>query len=392
MKEGTGAMTRSDSPRRVMMTANPVGGVWTYTLELAAALGRRGIEVDIATMGGRLDEHQRAEVDRLGLSVHESEFRLEWMQDPWDDVDRAGDWLLGLAEELDPDIVHLNGLCHGALPWNKPVVLVAHSCLCSWWRAVHGDDPPAEWIEYRRRALAGLRAADRVVAVSSSLLRELDEAYEPLPHGVAILNGRDPSAVRPGLKQPFILSTGRLWDQAKNLVALDRAAPEVPWPIHVAGEARHPDGREVRPRHLEVLGRLPWVELTEWMEHAAIYAGPARYEPFGLGALEAGLAGCALVLGDIPSLREIWGDAAIFVPPEDAEGLGTALRTLAADVNLRGERARAARLRALTLDAVRMTDAYEALYRELAVDSADTGAFRASGRSRSATRRMNAAR
>ncbi len=31
---------------------------------------------------------------------------------------------------------------------------------------------------------------------------------------------------------------------------------------------------------------------------------PARYEPFGLSVLEAALSGCALVLGDIPSLRE----------------------------------------------------------------------------------------
>ena len=48
------------------------------------------------------------------------------------------------------------------------------------------------------------------------------------------------------------------------------------------------------------------------MERAAVYALPARYEPFGLSALEAGLAGCALVLGDVPSLREVWGGAALY--------------------------------------------------------------------------------
>jgi len=60
---------------------------------------------------------------------------------------------------------------------------------------------------------------------------------------------------------------------------------------------------------------------------ASIFASPARYEPFGLAALEAAQAGCALVLGDIPSLREVWGDAALFVPPDDDEALLAALRT-----------------------------------------------------------------
>ena len=61
---------------------------------------------------------------------------------------------------------------------------------------------------------------------------------------------------------------------------------------------------------------------------SAIYALPARYEPFGLSALEAGLCGCALVLGDIPSLREVWGDAAVFVDPHDAQALAKALNCL----------------------------------------------------------------
>ena len=39
------------------------------------------------------------------------------------------------------------------------------------------------------------------------------------------------------------------------------------------------------------------------------------YEPFGLAVLEAAQAGCALVLSDIPTFRELWDGAAMFVPP-----------------------------------------------------------------------------
>ncbi|MEB3829625.1 glycosyltransferase [Phormidium sp. CCY1219] len=59
-------------------------------------------------------------------------------------------------------------------------------------------------------------------------------------------------------------------------------------------------------------------ELSHWYARAAIYAFPARYEPFGLSVLEAALSGCALVLGDIPRLREMWGDAAVFANPDVA--------------------------------------------------------------------------
>ena len=69
-------------------------------------------------------------------------FALEWMKDPWADVDRAGAWLLALESQLHPDVVHLNGFCHAALPWRAPVVTVAHSCVCSWWRSVHGVQAP----------------------------------------------------------------------------------------------------------------------------------------------------------------------------------------------------------------------------------------------------------
>ena len=70
--------------------------------------------------------------------------------------------------------------------------------------------------------------------------------------------------------------------------------------------------------HVRLLGKLSESELARHYARAAIYCLPARYEPFGLSVLEAALSGCALVLGDIPSLRENWTGAAEFAPPDDA--------------------------------------------------------------------------
>src|SRR5690606_871916 len=102
----------------------------------------------------------------------------------------------------------------------------------------------------------------------------------------------------------FIITAGRLWDQAKNIAILEKAAGAIRWPILAAGDAENPNGGVAEFKNLHLLGQLSDMEIADRLARASIFALPARYEPFGLCALEAALAGCALVLGDIPSLRE----------------------------------------------------------------------------------------
>ncbi len=363
-------MTSDDGGvRRVLMTADTVGGVWTYALELTRPLVARGLHVTVATMGDPLRPDQREQAAAIpGLRVADGAFRLEWMADPWDDVARAGDWLLALAERDAPDVVHLNGYAHAALPWRVPRVVVAHSCVLSWWRAVHGCDAPAAWDRYRREVARGLRAADAVVAPTRAMLRALRECHGLASGGAVIPNGVDPAAFRPvERREPFVLAAGRLWDEAKNLAALEAAAPRLPWPIYVAGDGRAPRGGAAGGEPaVRCLGRLGSAALRGWMQRAAVYALPAKYEPFGLSALEAALSGCALVLGDVASLREVWGDAALYVAPDDVGELVRAIGRLADDAGLRRRAAAAARARAVTFTAERMARGYLALYRGLA--------------------------
>ena len=44
-------MADDGCPRRILMTADTIGGVWSYALELAQGLARHGVEVALATMG-----------------------------------------------------------------------------------------------------------------------------------------------------------------------------------------------------------------------------------------------------------------------------------------------------------------------------------------------------
>jgi glycogen synthase len=366
---------RSPVPQRILMTADTVGGVWTYALELARTLVHRGIHIHLATMGGMPSREQAREAEAIPrLTLHPSAWRLEWMDDPWDDVARSCEWLLELERRLRPDVVHLNTYVHGVLPWRAPALVVGHSCVCSWWKAVRGTDAPASWDRYRESVAAGLRAVRLVIAPTASMLRRLKEHYGPLPDARVVANGRDPALFRPREaedKEPLILCAARLWDEAKNLAALDRIAPALPWATAAAGDCAHPDGGERRPRSLSSLGFLDRAALAQAYGRAAIYCLPARYEPFGLSVLEAALSGCALVLGDIDSLRESWDGCALFVDPGDDRALAAALTSLADDADLRRQAATRARRRADAFRPERMRDGYLRAYAHLLAATPD---------------------
>jgi glycogen synthase len=353
------------------MTADTVGGVWTYALELTKVLAQYGVRVSLVTMGRHLDYDQRAESRKLdNLIVFESDFKLEWMDDPWYDVQRSGEWLLELEGYLKPDAVHLNGYSHAAMPFHAPVVVVAHSCCISWWGAVRGlcATLPEKWSEYIRHVRAGLRHADYVVAPSRAMLDMLQRCYGYVPRARVIPNARHTELFTPTRKEQFIFSAGRLWDEAKNIAPLARIAPGLPtgWSVFVAGDTTPPHGTTpISLVNTYPLSRLSPQGIARWMNRAAIYALPARYEPFGLSVLEAAHAGCALVLGDIPSLRENWDGAALFVRPGDDAALLNALRTLADDSQLRTTYSERARERAAHFSPERMGNAYLTLYREL---------------------------
>lgn len=353
-------------PKRILMTADTVGGVWTYALELCRAFQEFGIEVVLATMGARFKREQRREVRHLpNVEIAESGFQLEWMQEPWEDVATAGDWLLELEQRTKPAIIHLNNFAHGALPFRAPKVVVGHSCVLSWWQAVKREPAPAEWSVYADKVRCGLQAADIVIAPSRMMLESLVTHYGPFARSKVIANGRDPAAFKPAAKEPIILAAGRLWDEAKNIAALASVASQIPWNIFIAGDDRHPNGKTVKHKNVCSLGRLPADLLSKWMAKAAVFASPGRYEPFGLSALEAGLSGCALVLGNTPSLREIWNGAALFVSPDDPEELKCTLDALIRNPARRREMASFAQCRAIQFTPKRMAADYFSVYREL---------------------------
>jgi glycogen synthase len=353
--------------QRVLITTDTVGGIWSFSMELAQGLSRLGVKVALAALGGRPSRAARADVRRLqGVELHESTYRLEWMRDPWRDVEAAGRWLLQLESQFQPQLVHLNSYCHASLPFGAPALVVGHSCQLSWWDAVKREPRPPEWQQYKERVASGLSAADMVVAPSAAMLSALEKQYGKMKNGRVIPNGRGIGIVGPApQKEPFVITAGRLWDEAKNVMALDAVAPKLSWPVYAAGDCSCSEGGTIAPKSLQLLGRLHPRTIAQWFSRAAIYAGPARYEPFGLSALEAALSGCALVLGDLPSQREIWLDAALYVPPDDHAALEHALNRLITNERFRRDMATRAHTRAQTFTGCRMLAGYTQAYRDL---------------------------
>jgi glycosyltransferase involved in cell wall biosynthesis len=212
---------------------------------------------------------------------------------------------------------------------------------------------------------------DALAAPSRAFARAVAKTYD-VPQPFVVLNGRNPppATALPVAREPVAFISGRLWDEGKNVAALDAAAGLARTPVAAAGPLTGPDDlNRFEAAHLELLGRLDGGAIADRLARSLIYASSALYEPFGLGVLEAAQAGCALVLSDIPTFRELWNDAAVFVPPRDARAFATTIDALAADPQRAQALGAAAKARAATYSAATMVAQTLALYRHLGVAS-----------------------
>jgi glycogen synthase len=355
----------------ILVTADTLGGVWTYARELVTGLARRGVRVTLVSFGDIPSAAQTRWLDALSqVDFRPTAFRLEWMQDSADDMEASSQYLCQVVEEVRPDLLHFNQFYYGALPCDVPRVVVAHSDVVSWWSAVH-QHPPAEsaWLRWYRESVGrGLACATTVVAPSRWMLEQVERHYSKPQRAAIIYNGRTPTLFNPHVsKQETIITVGRLWDSGKNAGLLLRE--EMPAPVHIIGVDRHPEfqssafsDQPIRSNvHLEP--QQDERELAQLFSRAAIYVATSRYEPFGLAPVEAALSRCAIVASDIPPFRELWGASAVFFRNDDAADLKQTLEHLVRDPGLRRRYGNLAYNHARAkFSAARMIDDYVELY------------------------------
>jgi glycosyltransferase involved in cell wall biosynthesis len=221
---------------------------------------------------------------------------------------------------------------------------------------------PADF-RWRTGALRrGLAACDALVAPTAEFAAATARTHGvPLPF--VVHNGRH-AAARTSRRDPFIFTSGRLWDEGKNARVLDEAAGLAGIKLYAAGPLAGP-GCALVPQHLSPLGRLPAQDVEDWLSRAPVYASAALYEPFGLGVLEAAQAGCALVLSDVPTFRELWEGAALFLDPRRADGFAAAFERLLADEIETRRLGTLAKARAKRFTVESMTRGVLGVYREM---------------------------
>ncbi len=327
----------------ILVTADTIGGVWTYARELVGGLVRHGIRVTLVSFGDIPVPEQTAWMEGLkGLDYRPTAFKLEWMQDSEADLAASAEYLETVVRESKPDLLHLNQFYYGALQCDVPRIVVAHSDVVSWWVEVNRQEPPdSPWMRWYRDAVTeGLRKATAVVAPSAWMLEQVSRYYGQPEFGQVIYNGRSPALFHPYVsKDDLLVTVGRIWDSGKNAGLL--LQQRMPVPICIAGTDKHPEsqsgafgGSEER-RGVQFEPQQDERQLARLLGRASIYAATSVYEPFGLAPVEAAFSRCAIVASDIPPFRELWQDAAFFFRSNDADSLREAVNKLVEDRPLR---------------------------------------------------------
>lgn len=357
-------------PLKLLMTADAVGGVFPYALDLAGALTPHGIETTIAVLGPPMSGQQAEAAGAVaGLTVRSIDLPLDWLAESPRHVEDTADVLARLAGEMSADVVQLHAPALAVASYPAPVLAVLHSCLATWWAAVKTGPLPPDFVWRTHCTADGLAQADMIVCPSGALADAAARIYGLRP--VVVHNGRTRSASRVphGDAPTFAFTAGRLWDEGKNVRTLDEAAGRMRLPLHAAGPLEGPHGGRVHLRKAIGLGPLDEAAVRLQFSHGPIFLSSALYEPFGLAVLEAAQAGCPLVLADIPTFRELWDGAALFVPAQDAAGFAEAANAIAASPPLYRQLGAAARTRSRLYDLARTASAMATLLHNLAARS-----------------------
>lgn len=363
---------------RVLITTDTVGGVWSYTTTLAHALADRFDSQVLIVAIGPLPAADQCATLTLGARPAGGSVEFEYLPIPleWEDADELAyesgrQALLQLALGWRAHVLHANEHHLGLIgATGLPVLVVSHSDLCAWHASMDNDPYASVGVAYRQRVIDGLNSAALVVAPSTAVADALNAWYGYSGVVRVIPNGVSPAVqVLAPARTIDAMMACRLWDPAKNLQCFREAIAGFERGTFIAAGPLSPPGAPpitAEDRLITYPGRLDNAALRTMLARARILVSPARYEPFGLVAVEAALAGCCLLLADIPTYRAIWDRAALYFDPGDATALRTLIHGMLDEPDRRHALGEAARVQAESrFTAERMARAYMRTYQRL---------------------------
>jgi glycosyltransferase involved in cell wall biosynthesis len=254
------------------------------------------------------------------------------------------------------DIVHI----HFIVPDGLLTLLVPELRRLPLVVTVHGSDVPGfnpDRFEFLHRIVAPLwrrvtRHVDRFVCPSKAMAALL-QSSAPWTKLTIIANGIDPNTLRPDQPRELrVLAVSRLLER-KGVQDLIRALPLTNGKLRAEIVGSGPFQKRLENLATPLGQRIHfhgWLDngskqLRDLYERSAIFVFPSHVENFPVVLLEAMAAGMAIVAADIPSSREVLGEAALLVPVGDVAALARVIDRLATDTELRQGMQSAARRR-----------------------------------------------
>ena len=228
---------------------------------------------------------------------------------------------------------------------------------------IHPDAYGTAERAYLRATTAWAVARCKVlIAVSESTRQDLIDRYHVAPERIRVVplgiarhaQAKASSAValdKLGLAGDFVLQVGRVEARKNQGTALAAVEQLDGVTLVLAGPTRDAAlaSRLASSKRCRVLGAVDAPTLDLLYDRAAAVLVPSLYEGFGLPVLEAMARGKVVVAGNVSSLPEVGGEAALYFPdPKDAAGIARVLKVALTDQALRRTLGAAATARAAT--------------------------------------------
>jgi glycogen synthase len=333
---------------------NVYGGAGVVVDQLTRALGRR-MPVEVRCFGA-------PETAPPGIAVKG--------YDPWERLEPGADGprfatalealSVGLAmarDRVDAEVAHAHtwyasmaGVLIQTL-YDIPLVVTLHSLEpLRPWKA---DQLGPGYLVSSGVERHAIEAAERVIAVSGAMRADALDHFRVDPARVVVVhNGIDPDRYRRtsersaldrlGIREPYALFVGRISEQ-KGLLDLIEAARALPLAASVVICAASPDTPELQARLARAVTgepRIRWIpemlsvpDVVQLYSHAALFACPSIYEPFGLINLEAMACETPVVASAVGGIVEVVEDGVtgLLVPPARPSELARAMAALLDD-------------------------------------------------------------
>lgn len=356
------------APLRVLMTLDAVSDVWRFGMNLAGALKSRNVSFVFVTLGPAPTGPQQREAEALGEFVH-IPLSPDSLAEKESDLAEVPGRIAELAERFEVDLIHLNQAAQAAgLETDKPVVLMSHGCMPTWFRAIGKISPPGQLEWQTRLNRQGLSRADAVLAPSRSHSELMMATYGQIRNLRIVHNVTSPAPHSiDRTEREGIVAVGRWWDEGANGAVLGQVATRIARPLTMIDSDTGSVGQNLQIRNAVHADPVSHSDILQRVGTAEVFVSPSLYEPFGLGPLYAAVSRTPLVLADIPTYRELWDGAALFVSPHDPAAYVEAINRLLNERHLREILAQLASNRATRFTSVRQAAAMRTVYDTLAL-------------------------